>query len=235
MIKAIHKHIVGIVRKANRQNATPCKKKKIFKTAQHFVIQGANPKPRKKSKQSILHIESPTDWHINFDFNHNRTIPSETQIDTNLRPDIVIYSVSKKRLIWLENTVPLERNIVDAQLRKKRRYANLKTNLKLKGWTVRDFTIEIGALGFIAKSFDYALRQLGFGSTQRKFIRKTAAKISLRSSFYIWTNRFSHNFSKPRLVAEPKSNSFPPLNRQPVYEAAATPPRSPPTKKKNTS
>ena len=132
VLKSIHKHIVGIVRKANRDNGTTRAKKKS-KSVQKFVKQGANPKPRKKNNQSILHIESPTDWHINFDFHHNRTIPPEIQVDTLSRPDIVIYSVSKKRLIWLENTVPLERNILDANLRKVRRYANLKTNLKLKG------------------------------------------------------------------------------------------------------
>ena len=60
-------------------------------------------------------------------------------MDTLSRPDIVIYSVSKKRLIWLENIVPLERNIIDANLRKVTRYANLKTNLKLRGWTGHDF------------------------------------------------------------------------------------------------
>ena len=208
-------------------------RKKKTNSVQKFVKQGANPKPRKINNQSILHIESPTDWHINFDFHHNRTIPPETQVDTLSRPDIVIYSVSKKRLIWLENTVPLERNIVDANLRKVRRYANLKTNLKLKGWTVHDFAIEIGALGFIAKSFNYALRKLGFGSTQRKFIRKKAGITSLRSSYYIWNSRFSHNFTKPTLVVEPKSNSFPPLKRNPVLETTTTlPPYPPPITKR---
>jgi hypothetical protein len=77
----------------------------------------------------------------------------------------------------LENTAPLERNIVDAQLRKIARYAKLKTALKIKGWIVEDFAIEIGALGFIAKSFDFALRRLGFGKTQRKYIRKVAGKL----------------------------------------------------------
>ena len=162
---------------------------------------------------SILHTDSPTDWQITFDFNNNSTIPTETSVDTLQRPDIVIYSVSKKRLIWLENTVPLERNIVAAQLRKVARYQKLKTAIMLKGWSVEDFTIEIGALGFVAKSFDFALRQLGFGNSQKKIIRKVAAKLSLRSSYYIWCNRFSHNFSTPKLTPEPKSNTFPPLKQ----------------------
>ena len=131
------------------------KKKKI---AQNFIKKGTNPKPRKKQKLSILHTDSPTDWHITFGFNNNSTIPPETSVDTLQRPDIVIHSVSKKRIIWFENTVPLERNIIDAQLRKTRRYAKLKTALSLKGWSVEDFTIEVRALGSIATSFDFALR-----------------------------------------------------------------------------
>merc|ERR1711994_790150 len=104
VLKSIHKHIVGIACKANGDNGSTRAKKS--KSVQNFVKQCAIPKPRKKKNQSILHIESPTDWHINFDFHHNRTIPPETQVDTLSRPDIVIYLVSKKRLIWLENTVP---------------------------------------------------------------------------------------------------------------------------------
>merc|ERR1711994_655259 len=226
VLKGIHKHLVGIVRKANRENASPRKKIK----AQNFIKKGTNPKPRKKQKLSI-HTDFPTDWQVNFDFNNNATIPPETSVLTLQRPDIVIFSVSKKRIIWLENTVPLERNIVDAQLRKIARYAKLKTALKLKGWTVEDFTIEIGALGFIAKSFDFALRRLGFGKTQRKYIRKVAGKLSLKSSFNIWCNRFSSDFIKPKLTPEPKSHTFPPIKQK---NFSQTSPPSKQTKLKRT-
>ena len=138
--------------------------------------------------------------------------------------------MSKKRIIWLENTVPLERNIVDAQLRKTARYAKLKTALKLKGWTVEDFAIEIGALGFIAKSFDFALRRLGFGNTQRKHIRKVAGKLSLKSSFNIWCNRFSSDFIKPNLTPEPKSHSFPPI-KQTIFHIPPSPLNQPKLKR----
>jgi hypothetical protein len=158
---------------------------------------------------SILRTKCPTDWQITFDFDNNRTIPPETNVITDQRPDIVIWSVSTKRIIWGEETVPLERNIVAAALRKESRYADLKTIMLLKGWTVEDFTYEIGALGFIAKSFDHLLRKLGFKSAQRKFIRKRAGKLSLCSSYYIWTNRHNTNFIRPKLVSEPKAHTFP--------------------------
>ena len=121
------------------------------KTVQNFVKQGTNPRSSQEYKLSIFHTESPTDLQISFDLDNNRTIPPETPLDTNQRPDIVIFSVSKKLLIWRENTIFLERNIVAAKLRKETRYAILKTVLRLKAWTVQDFTIEIEALSFIAK------------------------------------------------------------------------------------
>ena len=89
--------------------------------------------------------------------------------------------MATKTLLWFEETVPLERNVVQAALRKQARYASLKSALQLKGWSVHDFTFEIGALGFISKSFNYMLNKLGFSSQQKKFLRKRAAKIALRS------------------------------------------------------
>jgi hypothetical protein len=47
VLKSIHKHLVGIVRKANRENGTTRAKKKT-KSVQKFVKQGAYPKPRIK-------------------------------------------------------------------------------------------------------------------------------------------------------------------------------------------
>ena len=163
----------------------------------------------KKGKRKISHNAS--DWQINFDFFGNPTIRGQTLVDTTSRPDIVIFSLSTKVLPWFEETVPLERNILDAAIRKKARYAFLKTELQLKQWSVHDFTFEIGALGFISKSFNYMLNKLGFPSHQKKFIRRKAAKIALRSSFFIWSNRFKADWSPPSLAHLPKICNFPPL------------------------
>ena len=47
------------------------------------------------------------------------TIPASTGVVTTSRPDLVIYSDSTKHILWAELTVPLERNIVAARVRKK--------------------------------------------------------------------------------------------------------------------
>ena len=107
----------------------------------------------------------------------------------------------------MEETIPLERNFVQARLRKEKKYADLKTLIELKGWVVYDHTFEVGALGFIAKTFERVLRSLGFVSKRRKAMRKLAAKIALRSSYYIWANRFNQEFLAPCLVPTPAENT----------------------------
>jgi len=205
VLAVIHKDLVGIVNKANSTN----KRINIKGPTLVFVKEGNKSTKVPKRSHSILTKYGALDWRINFDFRNNATIPSESKVDTLQRPDIVIYSISKKIIIWFEETIPLERNIVDAALRKEARYASLKTNLKLNGWSVHDFTFEIGALGFIAKSFNRMLITLGLPPNQRKFVRKRASKMALRSSFYIWSNRFNSAFISPKLVTIPLQCSFP--------------------------
>lgn len=123
VLKGIHKDFVGLVQRANRTNASQERRPEPY-----FIKQGTTPRFSKRNMSSILRTKCPTDWKITFDFNNNRTIPPETHVITNQRPDIVIWSVSTKRIIWAEETVPLERNIVATVLRKTSRYADLKNN-----------------------------------------------------------------------------------------------------------
>ena len=180
---SIHKDLLGLVQMVNRRNAT-----RTYPAAPpiRFVKKGARNYSKPNNFRSILDANYTSDWQINFDFFGKPTIPGQAAVDTNLRPDIVIFSLATKTLLWFEETVPLERNVVDAAIRKEARYAKLKTTLILKGWSVHDFTFEIGALGFVSKSFNYMLIKLGFPNTQKKFIRKRVSKLALRSSFTIW-------------------------------------------------
>ena len=225
---SIHKDLIGMVRKTNGRNATREISSALPK--QKFVKQGARKHFCPKVFSSILDAQYASDWQINFDFFGNPTIPGLTNVDTNSRPDIVIFSVATKTLLWFEETVPLERNVVQAALRKQARYASLKSALQLKGWSVHDFTFEIGALGFISKSFNYMLNKLGFSSQQKKFLRKRAAKIALRSSFFIWSNRYNSSWQPPTIVARPSGCKFPPRfnsSWQPPTIVAVHPPPPP--------
>ena len=158
-----------MVRSVNRFNS---KASQSRSSRQVFVRAGEKSRKRRSPPSSLLLKTGASDWTVNFDFHGNHTIPHSTGVVTTQRPDIVFYSTSTKMLISLEGTVPLERNIVNARLRKELRYTNLVHELRLKDWTVYDLAYEIGALGFIGKSFNFMLSPLGFSSAQKKSLRR---------------------------------------------------------------
>ena len=106
-----------------------------------MLKKGFNPQRRHNVFKSILCVSEALDWKITFDFHNNFTIAVESNVDTLCRPDTVIFSLSKKVIIWFELTVPLERNIFEASKRKRKRYSKLKADLEVNGWRVHDFTI----------------------------------------------------------------------------------------------
>ena len=198
VLATIATDLYGLANRINRSNSQSPASNTIT-----FVKSGPHSAPKKPKKNLLTRIPV-TDWKVNIDFDKTPTIPSSIGIDTLLRPDAVLYSTRHKIIIWGELTVPLERNMLDAQLRKTARYATLKTNLKLAGWTVHDHTWEIGSLGFISKTSDSFLRALGFSDSQRKHMRKRLSQIALRSSYYIWMARHNTIFQPPTLIRRPK-------------------------------
>ena len=213
ILAAIAKDVYGLVNRMNRHNATNS-------SPEHISFVKAGPHKKKPSElRSLLTKSKSTDWNVNIDFNRTLTIPPSTGVDTLLRPDIVFYSAVDKIIIWGELTVPMEQNMLDAHLRKTARYADLKAQLKLRGWTVYDRTWEIGNLGFISKKCDAFLRAIGFSNNQRKHIRTRVSKLALRSSYYIWMSRHVQEFLPPVLIAQPT----PPIFRS--YARAVRPKR----------
>ena len=117
---------------------------------------------------------------------------------------IVIYWESKKQLTWLEDNITLESNLAHANLGKVMRYANLKSNLKLK----HNFAIQIIVLICIRKSIDYGLRKVMFSSRQIGFIKENDGTTYLNLSYFVWNTDFCHSFTKPTLVVETKTEYF---------------------------
>ena len=56
------------------------------------------------------------------------------------------------------------------------------------------------------------LIKLGFSNKQKNFIRQRVSKLALRSSFFIWSNRFNSSWQPPILVKRPTTCKFPPKN-----------------------
>ena len=105
---------------------------------------------------------------------------------TTQRPDIVIYSKSKKIVVLIELTCPLEDRISTAHELKKDRYLELLSNCRCNGWTVFHFPVEVGSRGFVAYSLTSCLQKLGFSSYLAKKARNECSKIALRASYSIY-------------------------------------------------
>ena len=81
-------------------------------------------------------------------------------IATSERPDMVIWSVTLKKVIMIELTCPAEEGIEAARVRKLARYEQLKQDIANAGWVADLLTIEVGARGYVAYSTERCFRQL---------------------------------------------------------------------------
>ena len=152
-------------------------------------------------QRSLLH--GAYDWQLLVDFNHNQIVFPPTICPTDLRPDIVIWSESLKKVIIIELTCPAEENIVAAQVRKSARYLELQNLIKTftKGsWTSKALTIEVGARGFVARSMSSCLRRLGFSSRSTSHICRSVSLITARCSYAIWCARTQKKWKKSTLL-----------------------------------
>ncbi|MCP4488432.1 MAG: hypothetical protein GY820_14085, partial [Gammaproteobacteria bacterium] len=51
------------------------------------------------------------DWKVLVDLDKQLKFPEEVHVQTDYRPDLIMYSNSIKRIIWWELTCPVEENI----------------------------------------------------------------------------------------------------------------------------
>ena len=188
VLRCILSDLRGLVAIANRR--PPCKA--IVPPISNSFITAGSKKVTKKSpsvtNRSLLHLAN--DWDLQIDLDGSFTWLIKDWPST-LRPDVMIVSRSRKIVIWGELTAPMERRILLSALKKTERYLKLKSDLIVKGWTVFDFTFEIGALGFVGNSTINFLSKLGFAATQKSFMIKRMCLIARRSSFFIWNARHS--------------------------------------------
>ena len=117
-------------------------------------------------------------------------VPQEI-VSTNLRPDIVLWSVSQRLVYFIELTVPFEDSVEEAYERKKLRYADLGAEAEQRGWKVRFCPVEVGCRGFVARSAVSLLGELGVrGQSLRKIVKEMSDE-AVRSSQWIWYRRNS--------------------------------------------
>ena len=170
-----------------------------------FVKAGKSVPKTKSKPNGILHLSN--DWKLIADLNDGYVFPGHIAL-SSLRPDVVIFSNSLKRVILIELTCPCEENMENWHSTKLSKYSSLVNIITSNGWYVDLFAIEVGARGYCSRSVTICLKRLGLPNRLVFSSAKKLGQISMSSSFCIWLARNSREWS-PDLPAS--KTTFSPL------------------------
>ena len=193
IIRTIIPDLRGLINRANRNTSPP---PVIPHISSSFNNSSSSSRPRTRKRTCLL--DGANDWILAIDLDGAFVWPA-TDVPTSQRPDIVIASVSSRTIIWGELTSPKESRMAISALTKTERYSTLKTSLLSKEWKVHDFTFEVGSIGVLANTVRRFLLGIGFYGCQLKALYRRMSQTAVRSSFYIWSARHSHNLCPPTL------------------------------------
>ena len=142
--------------------------------------------PLSSSKDLLL---NSNDWEFLFDLGDSQLVfPPEIAVTTQ-RPDIVIFSRSKKAVLLVELTVPLEDRVAAGHTRKENRYAGLVQQCTENGWFARCFAVEVGCLGYVSPSLLHCLDSLGIPSSTSRKLRNECSRVAHRCSYVLFLRR----------------------------------------------
>ena len=131
------------------------------------------------------------------------TIPGDI-LCTLERPDMVILERKEKKIILLELTCSFESNIEAANLKKNRKYQDLKEDLESRSYNVILVPFEIGSRGQVTKRNRTALETI-FKTNQIKVktgkLFKEMSKVALLCSFSIFHAREQPTWLSPPLLS----------------------------------
>ena len=116
-------------------------------TLQNRSVDSSTAKPTLQNRcvgSSIL--GGTTGWNMEVDFEKRLVFPALVQ--TTIRPDIILWSKTGKKLIVIELPVPWVTTCEEAYQRKKAKYSELLDLCKEKGWRIWLFPVEVGVRGF---------------------------------------------------------------------------------------
>ena len=159
VLRLLHFEVGSFVRKRSRMKPCVVPKVKYIK---------AGEKPPTATSRSPPLLSRANDWKVLVDLPNTGTylFPGHIAV-TGKKPDLVLWSARLKMVIILELTVPSERNVRTANLRKCTKYGEaggLVDQCKMAGYKVELMCVEVGVLGFVADSMRYALKKLGVWS-----------------------------------------------------------------------
>jgi len=138
-------------------------------------------------KQQASILDGTTWWNMEVDLGKRLVFPDIVQ--TTLRPDIVLWSRTGKKLIAIELTVPWETRCGEANERKRAKYTELMELCRKQGWRTWLFPEEVGVRGFCAQSVHRLMTAVGTtGKDRRKAIWKLS-QAAERASSWLWIRR----------------------------------------------
>ncbi|XP_061099664.1 uncharacterized protein LOC133129522 [Conger conger] len=147
-----------------------------------FVREGAKVIRSSSTPLEQGQLRLACDWKMLVDVGRQLVFPPE-------RPDMVLWSPSRRKVFIIELTVPWEDSVDEAYERKHLRYAELAAEAQHRGWNTEVRPVEVGYRGFVATSTTRLLRDLGVrGQTQRLAI-KALSEAAERSSQWLWMKR----------------------------------------------
>lgn len=149
-----------------------------------FVKEGAK-KTTSTSTSNLL--QEAKNWEIKVDLGKKLIFPDV--VHTNLRPDIVLWYQSPRRMILVELTVPWEGRTEEAYERKLSKYKDLAEDCTRQGWKTTVFPLEIGCRGFPAQSLWKMLGAVGIWDKARKTASQALSKATERASSWRWLRR----------------------------------------------
>lgn len=151
----------------------------------NFVKPGETAKTQSPHQPSIL--DGATGWNMEVDLGKKLVFPSIVQ--TNLRPDIVLWSEKGKKLIMIELTVPWETRCEEAYERKKAKYTELLNQCRQRGWHTWLFPIEVGVRGFCSQSVCRLMTAIGTTGRDRRRTIQRLSQAAERASSWLWLRR----------------------------------------------
>ena len=202
VLRIMKRHFFSFWQSTSTQNAITQRANLSSQPYIRFVPAGSVPRrpDRYQTHSSNLHNRHPmssskalllnaNDWEFLFDLGDSQLVfPPEIAVTTQ-RPDIVIFSRSKKAVLLIELTVPLEDRVTAGHTRKENRYAALVQQCSENGWFARCFAVEVGCLGYVSPSLLHCLESLGIPSSTSRKLRNECSRVAHRCSYVLFLRR----------------------------------------------
>ncbi|XP_063680027.1 uncharacterized protein LOC134815422 [Bolinopsis microptera] len=199
VLRVIVQPIAEKLREIN--SATP--KTEVKREWRKFVSgKGTYRKPEVRLTEEPHLLEEGNDWKLVFDEDERTRQFPQHIVNTALRPDVVIYSNTLRKVILIELTCGNEENFEDQRSRKEKRYEELMVEIETAGWEGYLFTVEVGCRGFYHHTLPRIFNFLNITRAKKKRALNTTAVVSLKGSYTIWLSRYNKTWSDNWQLAE---------------------------------